>query len=139
MKCECLTCETSCHHCASQHASAHGAVSQGRMYARSGRQLWCQFSLIRGLFSDLLPGQARKEVTFSKVCLNGDDMWMCWHEAPLPASHQHHHPARRAIVLVFLSFVFFSPSPRCSSLPEKTGSLFVLTLVPIRSFIPKHQ
>lgn len=63
----------------------HASVRRGRIHAihvlvhamqwvrkacvHSGRQLWCQLSLIRGLFSDLMPGQAWKEVTFSKVCL----------------------------------------------------------------------
>lgn len=64
------------------------AVNHEGMRARGGRRLWCQLSLIRGLFSDLMPGQAWKEVTFSKVCLKGDDMWMCWHRAPL----HHHNP-----------------------------------------------
>lgn len=36
---------------------------------------------------DPLPGQAWKEVTFSKVCLNRDDMWMCWHETQASAPH----------------------------------------------------
>lgn len=110
----------------------------GRHVCNSGRQLWCQFSLIRGLFSDLMPGQAWKEVTFSKVCLKGDDMWMCWHGAPLH-HHHNHHSARRAIVLVFFSLGFSSYSPRCSTLPEKIQSLFVLMLVPIRGFSLKYQ
>lgn len=58
---------------------------------------------------DPLPGQAWKEVIFSKVCLNRDDMWMCWHEhrsrLPTTASHA---PARKAATVVFVPLFFSS-------------------------------
>ena len=84
------------------------------MRAHSGRQLSGAGSPQSGAFSlpsavDPLPGQAWKEVTFSKVCLNRDDMWMCWHEQrsrlPTTASHA---PARKAAAVVFFPLFFFS-------------------------------
>lgn len=116
------------------------------MRAHSGRQISGTGSQQSGAFPpssvDPLPGQAWKEVTFSKVCLNRDDMWMFWHEQrsrlPTTASNA---PARKAAVVVFFPLAFFSllflfSFPlKTSSLPEKTESLFVLMVVPFLGFI----
>lgn len=103
--------------CSCARPSAHHAVSHGGMSAHSGRRLWCHFSLIRGLFSDLLPGQAQKEVTSSKVCLSGGDMWMCWHEAPLPAFYTTtaQLPCQTSNCACFLSsrFLLLFPKMHC--------------------------
>lgn len=94
-----------------------------------------------GLFpptaADPLPGQAWNEVTFSKVCLSRDDMWMCWHEAPLSAPHHCiSRPCQKSSCGCFLSPIFFfSFPPKCGSQPEKTDSLFVLMVVPFLRFI----
>lgn len=105
LTCEPLVCKPACSCTPSAH---HHAVSHGGMHAHSGRQLWCQFSLIRGLFSDLLPGQAGKEVTSSKVCLSGDDTWMCWRPAPLPALYHHGPPPLPEQQLCLFSLLSFS-------------------------------
>lgn len=65
--------------------------------------------------ADPLPGQAWKEVTFSKVCLNRNDMWMCWHETPLSALyHRISCSCQKSSRGCFLSpsflFSFSSPS-----------------------------
>lgn len=118
--------------------SAHHAVSHGGMSAHSGRQLWCHFSLIRGLFSDLLPGQAQKEVTSSKVCLSGGDMWMCWHEAPLPAFYTTTAhlslPDEQLCLFSFLSFSSLIPQDALLCQRKQAHCL-----VPIRSSMLKHQ
>ena len=108
---------------------------------------WRRLATIRGFFppstGDPLPGQAWKEVTFSKVCLNRDDMWMCWHETAAlgsPPPHLTPLPEKQPRLFSFPSFFLFSslppPPPKSSSLPEKTESLFVLMVVPFLRFIP---
>lgn len=79
-----------------------------------GGSVLAQVSHNPGLFFppstvDPLPGQTWKEVTFSKVCLNRDDMWMCWHKhrSRLPTTTSH-TPARKAAVVVFFPVLFFS-------------------------------
>lgn len=98
--CERLTCETSCHHVCTQWEAP------------------LVFSLIMGLFSDLLPGQAWKEVTFPKMCLNGDDMYMCWHKAPLPAFYHHSPPPcqkRNCACFLFSRFLLLFPNMQTSA------------------------
>lgn len=67
------------------------------MRARGGRQLSGagspQSEASPPSAVDPLPGRAWKEVTFSKVCLNRDDMWRCWHETPRSA--RYHRIGRR--------------------------------------------
>lgn len=115
------------------------------MHPRSGRQLsgtgYPQSRAFPPFAMDLLPGQAWKEVTFSKVCLNRNDMWMCWHEQHSQLrTTTSHSSARKAVVAVFfapffLLFFFFSLPPKSRSVPEKTEPLFVLMVVPFLRFI----
>lgn len=81
------------------------------------------------------PCQARlwKEVTFSKVCLNRDDMWMCWHDAALSAPHR--RIGRRcqksscacflSLLLIFFHSLFFKKKKKSLSLlPPPKPSIF---------------
>lgn len=70
--------------------------------------------------ADPLPGQAWKEVTFSKVCLNRNDMWMCWHEMPLSALyHRISCSCQKSSRGCFLSpsFLFSFLLPPCEMQP----------------------
>lgn len=96
------------------------------MHPRSGRQLsgtgYPQSRAFPPFTVDPLPGQAWKEVTFSKVCLNRNDMWMCWHEQHSRLrTTTSHSSARKAVVAVFFApffsslFLLFAPEkPLCA-------------------------
>lgn len=120
-------------------------ITDAHINARTQREAasWCRFAIIQVFLlplADHLPGQVWKEVTFSKVCLNRDDMWMCWHETQPSAPYRcTSRPCQKSSCGCFISLLFLSLSfsflAKSCSVPEKTESLFVFNACSIPQVI----